>query len=55
MIYFNEAQKIKMFSNFYESLAPEGYLIIGKSETIPSQIRDLFHPVSLKDKIYIKV
>lgn len=55
MIYFNEEQKIKMFNNFYESLSHGGYLIIGKSETMPPEVRDLFKPVSLRNKIYAKV
>ncbi|UGV39932.1 protein-glutamate O-methyltransferase CheR [Methanococcoides orientis] len=55
MIYFNETQKIKMISNFYDSLTKGGYLIIGKSETLPPEMRSLFEPVSIKDKIYMKI
>lgn len=55
MIYFNETQKIKMISNFHESLTKGGYLIIGKSETMPPEVRSLFEPVSLRDKIYMKI
>ncbi|MBP2029988.1 chemotaxis protein methyltransferase CheR [Methanohalophilus levihalophilus] len=54
MIYFTEEQKIKMFTNFHESLSNGGYLIIGKSETMPPEVRDLFTPVSLRDKVYAK-
>lgn len=54
MIYFNEKQKAKMLKDFYNSLSDEGYLIIGKSETLPEEIRALFEPVSIKDKIYKK-
>lgn len=55
MIYFNEGQKIKMLKDFYEALSDDGYLIIGKSETLPIEIRELFAPVSVKEKIFKKV
>lgn len=55
MIYFNENQKIKMLTDFYNSLSDDGYLIIGKSETLPVEIRGLFTPVSVKEKVFKKV
>ncbi|ABE51359.1 CheR family methyltransferase [Methanococcoides burtonii] len=55
MIYFNEGQKVKMISNFHESLTKGGYLIIGKSETLPPEVRSLFETVSVRDKIYMKI
>ncbi len=55
MIYFNENQKIKMLKDFYNSLSDGGYLIIGKSETLPVEIRELFAHVSVKEKIFKKV
>ncbi|MDD3248718.1 MAG: protein-glutamate O-methyltransferase CheR [Methanosarcina sp.] len=55
MIYFNENQKIKMLNDFYNSLSDDGYLIIGKSETLPGEIRGLFTPVSAKEKVFKKV
>lgn len=55
MIYFNEKQKIKMLKDFYNSLSDGGYLIIGKSETLPGEIRDLFTPVNIREKIFKKV
>lgn len=55
MIYFNENQKIKMLNDFYDSLANNGYLIIGKSETLPVEIRELFIPINIKEKVFQKV
>jgi chemotaxis protein methyltransferase CheR len=55
MIYFNEGQKVKMLKDFYNSLSDDGYLIIGKSETLPDEIKKLFTPVSIKDKVFKKV
>jgi chemotaxis protein methyltransferase CheR len=54
MIYFNEEQKIKMLTDFYNSLADDGYLIIGKSETLPDEIKELFVTANVKEKIYKK-
>ncbi len=54
MIYFTESQKIKVINDFYNSLIGGGYLIIGKSETLPAMFRDRFIAVNLKDKIYKK-
>ncbi|WP_269849374.1 CheR family methyltransferase [Methanosarcina horonobensis] len=54
MIYFNENQKVKMLNDFYNSLSDNGYLIIGKSETLPVEIRELFAPVSVKEKVFKK-
>jgi len=55
MIYFNEKQKIKMLTDFYNSLSDEGYLIIGKSETLPDEIKGMFALVSVRDKVFKKV
>lgn len=52
MIYFTEQQKEKVLRDFYEALNPSGYLIIGKSESIP---RGKFECVNLSEKVYKKV
>ncbi|MFZ2499343.1 MAG: CheR family methyltransferase [Methanosarcina sp.] len=54
MIYFNDKQKVKMLNDFYNSLSDDGYLIIGKSETLPEEIRDSFIPVNVRDKVFRK-
>jgi chemotaxis protein methyltransferase CheR len=54
MIYFNEEQKIKMLTDFYNALSDDGYLIIGKSETLPDEIRELFSVVTIREKIFRK-
>ncbi|RLI75835.1 protein-glutamate O-methyltransferase CheR [Archaeoglobales archaeon] len=55
MIYFNENQKTKIMNDFYEALTKDGYLIIGKSETLPTSFKDKFLAVNLKEKVYVKV
>jgi chemotaxis protein methyltransferase CheR len=55
MIYFNEEQKRKVLNDFYRSLSSGGYLIIGKSESLPVEFKNKFKPVDLREKIYLKV
>lgn len=52
MIYFTEEQKERVLRNFYEALNTGGYLIIGKSESIP---KSFFECISLSEKVYKKV
>lgn len=52
LIYFTEEQKEKVLNDFYNALNPGGYLIIGKSESIP---RGKFECISVSEKIYRKV
>lgn len=55
VIYFNEDQKLKVFNDFYNALVTGGYLIIGKSETLPGEFKDKFEVVDIRDKIYKKI
>ena len=52
MIYFTEEQKAKVLRDFHGALVDGGYLIIGKSESIP---RQGFECVSIAEKVYRKV
>ncbi len=54
MIYFTEEQKAKVVQDFYDSLVGGGYLIIGKSETLPAGFKEKFECVSLREKVYRK-
>lgn len=55
MIYFNEQQKAKVVSDFYNALMEGGYLFIGKSETLPAVFKDRFECVDLREKVYRKI
>ena len=55
MIYFSEQQKIKVVNDFYNALVGGGYLVIGKSETLPTGFKDKFESVNLREKIYRKI
>lgn len=51
LIYFNQTLQNRVISTFHYALNPNGYLFIGKSESI-TQFSDLFSPVSKRWKIF---
>ena len=53
-IYLSKECQLKVLRNFYTSLNPPGYLILGTSETISEEAKDLFEPVSTYARIYKK-
>jgi len=53
-IYFSKECQLKVLRNFYTSLNPPGYLVLGTSETICEEAKDLFEPVSTYARIYRK-
>ncbi|AIG97916.1 Methylase of chemotaxis methyl-accepting protein [Archaeoglobus fulgidus DSM 8774] len=55
MIYFSEQQKAKVVNDFYNALVDGGYLVIGRSETLPPGFKDRFECVNLREKVYRKV
>lgn len=53
-IYLSKDCQLRVLRNFYTSLNPPGYLILGTSETVGEEARDLFEPVSTYARIYRK-
>lgn len=54
MIYLNQKEQEILFRKFNQSLNSKGYLVIGKVETIWSDLKDLFITVDGRQKIYRK-
>lgn len=54
MIYFSEAQKKKLVASFLNALIPGGYLVIGKTETLPGDSRSSFVTINGQERIYCK-
>ena len=54
IIYFDKQLQEKLFLKFYEGLNKEGYLILGKTEILHGEARDLFKPVNHRERIYQK-
>lgn len=53
MIYFTQESKNFALKNFHSSLSKNGFLIIGKSESILS--KEYFEPLNLLERVYKKV
>lgn len=53
-IYFNNEAKIQILENFYNALNKEGYLVIGKTEMLPPDMRDIYSCTSNRLKIFRK-
>ncbi len=54
-IYFSGPKSKEALSVIGDSLKEGGFLILGKVESIPDFLRDVFEPISLKNKIFRKV
>jgi chemotaxis methyl-accepting protein methylase len=54
LIYFEKALQEKAIRNLYSAMNAGGFLVLGKTETMPSIITDLFHVVDLKERVYMK-
>ncbi len=54
IIYIDQKYKRKIFENLYNMLRENGFLVIGKSESLPINFRDKFETISLENKIYMK-
>ncbi len=54
LIYFQKELQEKVLHNLHTALNPGGFLILGKTETFPEQVRDYFNVVDLRERIYRK-
>ncbi|HUK50806.1 MAG TPA: protein-glutamate O-methyltransferase CheR [Terriglobales bacterium] len=54
IIYFSRELQERLLRNFYNALLPNGYLILGKVETLVGEATPLFDNVNLAERIYKK-
>ncbi len=54
LIYFDRGLQEKALRDFYYALKPKGYLVLGKSEVIISEFRDVFKEIDREARIYQK-
>jgi chemotaxis methyl-accepting protein methylase len=52
LIYFDRATQEHLFQRFYDALAPGGFLILGKVETLLGPTRSLFAAVDPRERIF---
>lgn len=55
LIYFDRATQERVITQFHQSLATGGYLILGKVETLLGTTRGWFAPVGQRERIFRKV
>jgi chemotaxis methyl-accepting protein methylase len=52
VIYFDRVTQEELFARFHEALAPGGYLMLGKVETLLGPARSRFAPVEPRERIF---
>ncbi|HEY0026094.1 MAG TPA: protein-glutamate O-methyltransferase CheR [Longimicrobium sp.] len=52
VIYFDREIQERLFRRFHDALAPGGYLVMGKVETLIGEARLLFRPVNNRERIF---
>ena len=52
IIYFTRETQEKLFESFHDLLLPGGFLVLGKVETLLGKSRELFAPVSSRERIF---
>lgn len=52
LIYIDSSFKVPIFETIRGSLREDGYLMIGMTETLPTECRDSFEPVYKQQRIY---
>ncbi|HJQ54140.1 MAG TPA: protein-glutamate O-methyltransferase CheR [Gemmatimonadaceae bacterium] len=54
IIYFEREAQDALFGVFHRALAPGGYLVLGKVETLLGEARSMFSPVNARERIFRK-
>jgi chemotaxis protein methyltransferase CheR len=52
LIYFDRDTQERLFDTFHAALAPEGFLVLGKVETLLGRARGLFAPVDARERVF---
>jgi chemotaxis methyl-accepting protein methylase len=55
IIYLERAAQDALFTHFHQTLAPGGFLVLGKVETLLGEARGLFSPVNARERIFRKI
>ncbi|MEM0492966.1 MAG: protein-glutamate O-methyltransferase CheR [Candidatus Thermoplasmatota archaeon] len=54
VIYFTRDLQEVLYKDFYNALNPGGFFVMGKTETLVGEARELFIPYNLKERIFRK-
>jgi chemotaxis methyl-accepting protein methylase len=52
LIYFDHETQERLFESFHRALAPDGFLMLGKVETLLGKARAQFTPVDARERIF---
>jgi chemotaxis methyl-accepting protein methylase len=52
LIYFDRDTQERLFDGFHEALAPHGFLVLGKVETLLGRARTRFTPVDARERVF---
>ncbi len=52
IIYFTRESQERLFERFHDLLLPGGFLVLGKVETLLGRSRELFAPVSSRERVF---
>ena len=52
LIYFDRETQEALFHRFHAALAPGGFLVLGKVETLLGPTRSLFTPVDARERVF---
>jgi chemotaxis methyl-accepting protein methylase len=54
LIYFDRDTQERLFETFHKALAPGGFLVLGKVETLLGRARALYTPVDARERVFRK-
>jgi len=54
IIYFEREAQDALFREFHRLLAPGGFLVLGKVESLLGDARSLFTPVNARERVFHK-
>ncbi len=54
LIYLNKEFQEEILRSFAEALKTNCFLVLGKVESIPNSVKNLFNPINIRDRIYAK-
>jgi chemotaxis methyl-accepting protein methylase len=52
LIYFDRDTQERLFDSFHDALAPNGFLVLGKVETLLGRARSRFTPVDARERVF---
>jgi len=52
IIYFEREAQDRLFEEFYRALAPGGFLVLGKVETLLGRARSMFTTVNARERVF---